>query len=270
MLQAARKEGAAARQEEASAARAEASVSATAMLASMTADVRAAREEARVAREEARVSAEAEAVARGSAMELRALTAELRCKLEAATEAQLNWENHKLQERGAELLAASASQAEEHKAVLATALQARASAEAELAATASQAAELKAMLARAREEARDARQVAYHAANEGACISAASEVALTELRSLASELEGKLEAAREVEHRRKATEAQLSRENQQLQARVAELLAEREARLGVAPASDLVLDEPDLGYSSAEPVSRARPTLPAHLRPVRG
>ena len=57
-------------------------------------------------------------------------------------------------------------------------------------------------------------QVSSH---EGACISAESEVALTELRSLASELEGKLEAAREVEHRRKATEAQLSRENQQLQ-----------------------------------------------------
>lgn len=275
MLEAARKEGAAARQEEASAARAEASVSVKAMLASVTsADVRAAREEARVAREEARVSAEAEAVARGSVMELRALTAELRCKLEAATEAQLNWENHKLQERGAELLAASASQAEEHKAMLATALQARASAEAELAATASQAAELKAMLARAREEARDSRQVAYHAANEGACISAETEVALTELRSLASELEGKLEAAREVEHRRKATEAQLCRENQQLQARVAELLAEREAKLEVAPASDLVLDElepklkTDFGHSSLEPVSRARPMLPAHLRQV--
>ena len=55
---------------------------------------------------------------------------------------------------------------------------------------------------------------------------------------------------------------------------MAELLAEREAKLEVAPASDLVLDElepklkTDFGHSSLEPVSRARPMLPAHLRQV--
>ena len=354
MLETAREEASAAREEEASAARAETRLPTKAMLASVRADARAAREEVhvareevRVAREEARVSSKAEAVATGSVMELRTLTAELQCKLEAATEAQLNWENHKLQERGAELLAPSNSQAEELKAMLATASKARVSIEAELAATGSQVEELKAMLATAREEAhvsrrqmalasaeagelekmlatarevartsaeaevavtgskvgelkallatsreeaREARQVAHRAASEGACTSAEAEVALTELRALASEMECKLEAAYEVEHRRTATEAHLCRENQQLHARVATLLTELEAKPEVAkpevaPAVDLVLDElnqkpktmqPNVGHPPSEPASPARtkpaastsPTLPAHLRPV--
>ena len=275
MLETARTEATVARQDEASAARAEAHLTAKAMLASVCADARAAREETRVAREEARVSAEAEAVASGSVMELRTLMAELQCKLEAATEAQLNWENHKLQERGAELLAASGSQAKGRKAMLATASEARVSAEAELAAARSQVAELKAKLATAREEAREARQVAHRAVSEGACISAEAEVALAELRALASEMECKLEAAREVEHRRTATEAQLCRENQQLHARVEALLAELEVKPEVAV--DLVLDElmpklktmqPNFGHPPSEPVTPARPMLPTHLRPV--
>ena len=259
---------------------------------SVRADARAAREEVRVVRdevsvvrEEARVSSKAEAVATGSVMELRTLTTELQCKLDAATEAQLNWENHKLQERGAELLAASGSQAEELKAMLATASEARVSVEAELAAAGSQVKELKAMLATAREEAREAQQVAHRAASEGACISAEAEVALTELRALASEMESKLEAAREVELRRTAIEAQLCRENQQLHARVAALLTELEAKPEVVPVVDLVLNElkpkpkttqPSFRHPPSKPASPARtkpvasssPTLPAHLRPV--
>ena len=269
MLETARKEATAARQEEARAARAEACLPAKALLASVRADARAAREEVRVAREEARVSAEA-------VMELRTLTVELQCKLEAATEAQLNWENHKLQERGAELLAASGSQAEQQKTMLATTSEARVPAKAELqVATGSQVEELKAMLATAREEAREARQVAHHAASEGACKSAEAEVALTELRALASEMERKLEAAREVEHRRTATEAQLCWENQQLHARVAALLAELEAKPEVAPPVNLVelnskpkTTQPNFGHLPSEPASPARPMLPAHLRPV--
>ena len=156
-----------------------------------------AREEARAARQVASALLPEAQDSATSITGLRALVVELECKLAVATEAQLNWENYKLQEKGAELLV---EQKEKPGA----------------------------MLARAREEARVAREEA-RVAREVARASSEAKVAAvgssTKLRALVAELECKLEAARGSE---------LGRENLALQARVAELLTESVAKPAAA------------------------------------